>query len=247
MMTLYHRQQATLDQVRQAFRESDLKDKYIDAAIDLGRALIPERTIVSMIDHGVITHDHGIQLLFLHGYTQEDADALVKLGAAQRVATHKQLSKSELTAMYTDRLLTRSQAIDHITGLGYSDADATAMLDLADVKARTSALKLKQRGIQASLRAHHVTPQDAINQLEAAGVDNATARELVDLWVQERTTASRNLTEVQILKATDGQLFTLDECRARLMAIGLVEADAVVVMQIHGLIPGFTTRPAPGP
>jgi hypothetical protein len=247
MMTLYHRGQATLDQVRQAIRESNVKNKYIDQIIDLGRELIPQRTIVAMINHGVITHDKGIELLLLHGYTREDADSLVKLGTSERAQTHKTLSRADLVLMYTDRLLTRVEARDHLMKLGYSETDANAMLDLADVKAKTAALKVLQKGVQATLRAHHATPDEAIKRLIAGGMDERAARELVDLWTLERTTASRNLSESQITKATEFGLFTVPEGLARLQALGLTEPDATIVFQLAGLIPGVTVPPTPAP
>jgi hypothetical protein len=237
MMTLYHRGEATLDEVRQAFRESDLKNKYIDQAIQLSRQLIPERTIVSMIDHGVVTNDEGVDLLLIHGYTREDADRLVALGVAQRTTSHKILSKSDVLTMYADALLNRAQATDHLSALGYQAADVSAMLDLADYKRKASTLKIVERGIQASLKAHHITQQQALTQLQDAGLDHAQAQVLVDEWLQERRVATRSLTEKQIVDAIGSKIFTADDGRVRLQALGFSAGDVDVIFKLNGIEP----------
>ena len=237
MMTLYHRGEVTLDQVHQAFRESDLKDKYIDQAVELGRELIPQRTIVSMIDHGVIDHATGVELLLLHGYTREDADRLVKLGTAQRSTSHKSLSKTDILAMYTDALMNRQQAADHLTKLGYSSQDASEMLDLAEFKRKAQQLKVIERGIQASFRAHHLTAEQAMAELTHNGLDHTQAQILVDEWSQERKVVTRSLTEAQVVKFVNDLIMTPDDGRTRLHALGYSDTDIDLLYMDKGIIP----------
>lgn len=235
MMTLYHRRQVTLDEVHQAFRESDLKDKYIDAAVELGRELIPQRTIVSMIDHAVIDRATGVELLLLHGYTREDADRLVSLGAAQRTTSHRTLSKTDILAMYTDALMNRQQASDHLVKLGYSREDASEMLDLAEYKRKAATLKVIERGIQASLKAHHITAEQAMSELTHQGLDHAQAQILVDEWLQERKVASRSLTEKQIIDAVYAKFIEPAGAVSRLRVMGFGADDIRVIFRLNGL------------
>lgn len=244
MLTLYHRNQATLDQVRQAMRESDIKNKYIEQAIELGRRLIPERTIVSMLDHGVGTHEQAKQRLMEQGFDSADADALIALGAAQRTSTHKALSRTDIVTMFEDSLITRPQAIEHLTALGYTSEDATAMLQLADIKLETSTRRAIQKGIEATYKAHHISENEAISQLEAAGIEPKQARSLLDQWTTLRTQPTRSLTEAQVLKAGEEGIISVDDVITRLTALGLVEADVQVLLKVHGLMP-YTPLPLP--
>lgn len=236
MLTLFHRRQATLEQVQQAMRESDIKNKYIEQAIELGRRLIPERTIVSALGHGVITHDAALVALQEQGFTDTDAATLIDLGLAQHKSAHKELSRAELVAMYTDSLLTRADAITHLTGLGYSPADATSMLDLADVKSKSGALKALQRGIEAALKAHHLTTAQATAQLERAGMDHAQAAQLIDVWLTQRGSPTRSLSESQIIALGTHALITPEDARSRLLGLGLVQLDADLLLQLHGIV-----------
>lgn len=237
MATLVHRGAATREQFDQAMRESDIKNKYIDLAFESARHLIPERTVVSAIDHGVLGHDEGVSKLMEQGFSQQDADILVRLGTAQRTTAAKHLSRADVVAMFEDGLLSREQATARLVTLGYAHADAVAALELADLKAKASLLKVTERGIEASLKAHHLTEQQAKTQLTAAGVDALQAQRLVDQWMLQRGTATRSLTEAQVLKLGEVQLLSPDETKARLIALGLSEGDAVLLLQLHGLIP----------
>lgn len=236
MLELYHRGQVTIDDVKQALRESDLKDKYIQPAIDLGRTLVPQRTIIMMLQHGVITHARAHSMLTEQGYTDDDAEAFIALGAAEHVSGAKQLSRTDIVTMYVDSLLTRAQATDHLKSLGYHDDDITALLDLATVKANAAQLKAIQRGVESSLKAHHLTANQAIAQLDAAGMDHSQAQGLVDLWSQERGHAVRELTEAQILSLGEHGLISPEDALGRLVGYGLAEADAKLLLILHGVM-----------
>ncbi len=246
MLTLYHRGEATLDEVRQAMRESDVKNKYIEKAIELGRRLIPERTIVSMLDHGVGTHEQAKQRLLEQGYNEADAEALIALGAAQRTVTHKQLSRTDIVAMYEDSLLTKQEAVNHLGTLGFPQHDADAILQLADIKAHAATVRAVQRGIEASYKAHHLTQQEAVTQLETAGLEPRQARALVDQWTTLRLTPTRQLTEAQILKLGENGVISPDDARTRLIAAGLIAGDAELLLKLHGLVP-YTPLSSPIP
>lgn len=243
MLTLFHRGKATREEVLQAFHESDLKNKYAEQAIELGRHLVPERTIVSMVDHGVIAHDDAHRMLTEQGFNDADAEALIKLGAAQRTHAAKTLSRTDIVAMYEDSLLPERDAIAHLVKLGYAETDAHAMLALADVKAHASALRTLQRGIQAALHADHISKDDAIAELVKAGLDRTQATRLVDTWTQVKQSPTRTLTEAQVLKLAEQGLIGTDDCHARLVGLGLLAGDATLLMQSHGILP--PPHPAP--
>lgn len=237
MAQLVHRGEATREQFDQAMRESDMKDKYIDQAFLIAERLPPERMIVSAIDHGVLNHDDGLALLLKLGYSPDNSELLIKLGVAQRTQAHKTLTKADILAMYTDALLPRQDAAARLKLLGYTDADATEELDLADFKAKASALKSTQRGIEAALKVHHLTQDQAIQQLTAAGVEATQAKNLTDEWLAQRGQVTRTLTEAQIISATGDKIITLDDARTRLKAYGLSDVDVEILLKIHGLVP----------
>ena len=235
MMQLYFRGQATHDEVVQAFRESDLKNKYIEQAIELGRRLVPERTIVSMLDHGVIDHPRAVQMLSELGFNAEDANSLIALGVAQRTSSHKTLTKADILSMYTDSMLSLTAARDHLMQLGYSQADADAMLALADYKAKARTLKTLETGLEASYKAHHITADEVKTELVKAGLDQTQAAHLIDQWSLVRSTPTRSLTQAQILKAGELNILSVEDVRTRLIAEGLISGDVDILLRLHGI------------
>lgn len=235
MVQLYHRGLVTEDDILQAGRESDIKDKYIGYAVELGRRLVPERQITQMLQHNVIDRATAHTMLVQQGYNDADAESLINLGTSQRTNAHKELSRGDIVAMYENSLLTLQAAHDHLVSLGYPDADATAMLQLADVKAKAALLRATQKAIEASFRAHHLTATEAKNQLERAGMDAGQAQGLIDEWSAVRGAEVRSLTEAQILSLGEHGIISPDDTLARLVGYGLSAADAALLLELHGI------------
>lgn len=230
MMQLYYRGQATLDQVQQAFRESDLKDKYVDMAVELGRRLVPERLVVQMLQHAAITSDQAFVMLHEQGYSDDDVASLINLGIAEHTTTHKSLTKADIVAMYEDSLMPRKDAVDRLTALGYSAQDASDELDLADFKAKAASLRTLKAGTEAALKAHHLTADQAIINLTNAGLDHTQASQLVDQWLEQRGTPTRSLTEAQIIRVVEAKLITWADASTRLQSLGLSQQDAALLL-----------------
>lgn len=240
MLTLMHRGQATRAEVVQAMKESDIKDKYIDKAIELGRTLLPERMIVQALSHNAMTHDQAHQALVERGYNDADAEVLLALGHAERVSTQHALTRTDVLAMYVDSLLTRKEAEDHLVKLGYTITDANALLELQDVKVQATQRRTIQRGVEASLQAHRITEQEAVNQLIAAGVDVTQAKALAASWLKQRGQAVRTLTESQTVTAAADQIITPQQAYDRLRAMGYSQDDASILLELKGMPAGTT-------
>lgn len=239
MLTLYHRGQATRDDVVTAMKQSDIKDQYIEQAIDLGRRLVPERLIVQMLGKAVIDHPTAHTMLVQQGFNDDDAEALINLGAATRLTAAHALTRTDLVAMYEDSLLTRAEVTSKLTALGFTNVDATALLDLADTKLKAATLRTVQRSVEASLKIGHLTQQQAINQLETAGVSSTQAHGLVDQWMQVKGAVTRSLTEAQIIDLGEAQLIQPNDVLTRLQGYGLSQGDAELLMQLKGIpLPG---------
>jgi hypothetical protein len=243
MMSLYHRGEVTLDDVHQAFRESDMKDKYFEQSVKLGETLVPQRQITQMLQHGVIKDADAMSMLLKLGYDKASARALIDLGSAEHKTSLHALTKSDIVTAYADFLMPRDEAIKHLVSLSFTKQDAVELLDLSDVKAHRATLKATQNGVKASLQAKHLTQAEAISQLIDAGMTHAQALQLTDLWIVQHGNPTRSLTEAQVLKLAEVNLITWEDCRDRLIGLGLVAADADLLLKLHGIGPA----PPPAP
>lgn len=236
MMTLYYRGQATLGEVTQAFAESDMKDKYAAQAVNLGRRLIPERQVTTMLQHGVISHPDAIAYLMMEGYVQQDAEYLVALGAQEHHLALKELTKADIQTLYTDRLITHQQAVDRLATLGYSAEVSGWILSLADARRQASLARTLQTQVKALFQKHELDREQAIGRLVAGGVPQENARAIVDEWELVHSIPSRTLTEAQTIKAAADEIIPVQEAQDRLQGMGYSEHDAVLLLKIAGLI-----------
>lgn len=247
MRTLVNRGLATREDFDQAMRESDIKDKYIDWSFQVGQRLIPERLIVTALDHGSITPDEATTRLEWLGYSDEDIQLLIALGTAEGKTTKHALTRADIVALYEDGKMARADALSRLTSLGYTAADAEAVLEIADLKSAASALRVQERSIETSYKAGHLTQQQATDQLTAAGVNPTQAVTLVASWQQVKGRAVKELTEAQILKLGADLIIQPEDCLNRLVAYGLSQGDALLLMQLEGVPNPNAPAPTLGP
>ena len=235
MTHLYHLGKVTQQEVEQAFFESDQKDKYAKYIFDLGRRLIPERTIVAAIHNGVVQRDEGLSMLKQLGFDEHDATVLVDVGLHERASAHKELSRAQIVSLYETHVFKKQEAIDHLVQLGFQTRDADLMLTLADSVAHTRELKAEQQHVRALFIGGHVDELGAENQLIALGIDQATAAHSISVWKRERGRATRGLSEAQVLKAVESNVLTYQQGLAQLQGLGFSQPDAVIILSSHGL------------
>ena len=235
MGSLVHRGLATEDDFKQAVRESDIKDKYVDKAFALQERLLPERLIVSAIHYGAIDLQTGASMLLELGYSQQSASILLKLGLAEAHGTSHQLTRAQIGQLYADAIITRTDALSKIEALGFSATDAGYMLTLIDVQSQLKEQRAETSVIRANYLANAVTTQQATTELNNIGITGVAATHLINVWDNEKRRASRNLSEAQIVKAAKEQTITGQQALTDLTAIGYARNDATILLTSNGV------------
>lgn len=225
LIQLWHRGAISEDVVRQAIRESDVKDKYIDAIIEGGRHLMPERTVVSAIRQGVFTRDEGITHLLELGFNAADAAALADEAKSTRTQTQRDLSLSMIEQLYLERMITRPQAAAMITKLRYDAQDTEFILSLTD-HARHFRMQQAAIGrIHTRFVSHKMTKAEASTALDKLGMDTTGRDDALTLWEYEREANVPSLTLSQLQGAIRRGVITFDRFRADVLALGYPESD----------------------
>ncbi len=207
LIQLMHRGVVTEDFVRQAIRESDVKDKYIDAIIAGGRHLMPERTVVSAIRQGVLTYDQGIEHLRELGFNAADAATLASEAKATRTQPQRDLTLSMIHALYVDRLITEPAATAR-----HARFQNTAI-------ARVHSLYI----------AHRLTRNHASNALDKIGVDPTGRNDILKLWTDEREANVPRVSLAQLQGAIRRKVISFEHFRERVLAMGYAEADLLIL------------------
>ena len=234
-LELYNRGEMTQAEVEQAIRESRVKNKYIGDILKLRRRLPPERSIVSMLAHGAISHQRAAQLLAEQGFSAEDAASLIKAGTAQRTTATKHLAVGTIAELYAERAMDETQAVEHLRALGYSDADARLELKVAALRREHAWRQTAAGRIGTDYVNRLIDRPTATAHLDRIGLVSTQRDEYLTLWDLERSARVKRLTEAQVIAGVKHGALTVQDGRARLVGMGYDQVDADVLLKTAGL------------
>lgn len=231
MSELVNRGEATEAEFVQAMRESRVKDKYIPLAFALRRRIPPAREISTALSHGAIDQATAIRKIMDYGYSEQDAEIIVKSAAHLKVAAHKANITSAVLAAYEEFLIPRAEALDLIKQMNYDDKEAEFILEGADFR---QSAKIVNQAV-TSVRSHYVSRridrQTASGELDALGLPSANRDYLLQIWDLERSVNVKVLSEAEIVKAVKKSLITPDDGLARLQNLGYSADDATLLLE----------------
>ena len=232
---------------RQAFLEGPWRNKWEPVFRKLAEYVPPPRTITAMFHAGQLSHDQAAQYLMANGLAPDLADAYLAPGhTAAATAAEKHLAKTDIVTAYTDKIMSRGQALAALETLHYSATDAGFLLDLADLKETTAQLRAGITRVRSLFQAGKLTATDAATALHALGVTGSQAGDLITTWQIGQTHAAvRTLTPAQVEGAVKYGLITPDDAIARLVSDGYEPSEAwlALAVALHGT-GGLPARPA---
>lgn len=232
MLNLLNRRFLSEDEVRLAIRESDVKNKYIDAILESRKYIPPVRTIGVLIANGALTDEQGLALYAENGVRPEDAAAYVTSAHHAKTASHKHLAISEIGTLYEERYIPRDDAIGAMVDMGYTAADAGLVLEVADLRRWRKFLDQAVSKVHSLYVAHKMADTEAQLLLDQLGIPPDQKADLLALWDLQKQANIRTLTEAQVIKAMNYGVITAEQAKAELVGMGYQPADADVLIAI---------------
>ena len=245
MSELYNRGEATLAELKQAMRESRLKNKYINQATKLARRLIPYRTINTILAHGVRDHEWGIKYLMDLGYTHDDASALVSTSTSAKTAHIKQLTEAQIVTLYEAKAISETEAEKQLGDFGYAPHEAAFVLDYAKARRALSEQSKAITFLRTGYMNHRITITEASAAMDKIGIPHDQRDQLKTDWEIERSTQVKVLTEPQITAAVKEGVVQFADAQAKLVEMGYDNNDAKVLLAtaLKGIPTGVTINP----
>ena len=234
MTTLYHRGLVSLDEVKQAIRESDVKNKYIEGAIELGVKYPALFELVNLYKNGEIDAAYVTKVLLAEGYEREFIDQIVKSAHKGKTPTAKHLSQADYTELYDAAAISRHDAIDGLVSLGYTEHDAGIILDVADTRAQTKIVTSQITNVRQQFDRFRITEQQAREKLDKIGLPKTEVDRLLNAWVAIRPDGVKQLTEAQVMKVHKDGLIDDTDALNRLRALGYNQGDSELLLQVYG-------------
>lgn len=229
MLHLLNRRLMTEDEVRAAIRESDIKNKYIQAIIDSRVYLPPPRSVVPQLRHHSIDEATARKFLSDYGVTPEAQDAFIKEASSTRTTAERHVTAMQVIDAYEEHLIDRPTAITRIESLNYSAADATMLLDLADAKQTDRAISSALTRIRGLYVGYRATRADTVTSLAGLNVPNADQAQLLAVWDHERSANAPDLTVAQWQGALRRDVIRQDQFATAMTAKGYNDFQITVL------------------
>lgn len=230
MADLVNRGQATPADLAQAAAQSDLAIEFQKFVPYLREYWPPVRSILPMLRAEAITPAEAAHYWDAQGVPPALQTIFLKEAAHHSNSTVKQLTQAQIVASYENRLLDRATAHARLVALTYSDADANALLDLADEKRTTALTNATVNMVGRRYVAYKLSKNDATHALATAGVPNAAQLDLFRLWGIERSANVHVLTPSAIVGAYRRDVITARATKTRLLELGIDPADLAIVV-----------------
>lgn len=221
----------------QAFKEGPWRDKWLQPFERVSEYIPPPREITTLLKDNAISNSEAQKLLEQRGLTPQLAAAYIHSGHSTVTSSSKALTKAQILSLYQDGIITESEAVGQLTGLGESQADARLLLALEDYKREATALNGAVSRIKSLYIGGKISLTSAQNAVAQLGIDATQAKGMVEAW---RVAASNNvklLTESQIADAFEYQIMTQATATQQLVALGYSAYDAWVILSVKAKTP----------
>ena len=232
MLRLHRMGKTTVEEVKQALRESRLKDKYIDHALELTTEIPPLFTTRAMLASGSITDAQAAELLKEGGYQDFVIKAVIQTAHKTKTAKTRDLTEGMLSALYLEQAITAQQFRDQLKHLGYSDAEAAQIQQIDDWRISKTARDSAVAHLHAAFVAHKISQKEAEDGLHQLLVPATMVERLINDWLLERRSAVRLLTPGQIIAAWRLKLIETATALGKLVNLGYSGPDAGLLLEI---------------
>ena len=230
----------------QAFLEGPWRNKWESIFRGFAVYIPPPRTVTTLLSHGVISDAQAQEWFQKTGMTPETAKAYVASAVAAKTTTHRQLTESNVQALYLEQLLTRTQAEGMLEDLGYDPDTANYVLEAWDFARARSAYQSAVTRVGSFYTGRKIDRPSAIKALQSLDVPDAAVTHLMAGWDAERAMTVKELTAAEVVDAVYYEVKDQAWALEQLEKLGYTAHDAWVKLSVrmHGAVPG---EPGEGP
>lgn len=221
-----------VDEFTRMFKESRIKNRYGPLLLQMRTRLIPQETVRLLYRNGVYPRDKTLETLMAHGFTAEDAAALLALEETRQDETTKELTRAQIVDMYDEQILDAATTRELLVALGYAEANVDLMIALADIKRTQRFVNAAVARVRSAFITGKLDDIEVSAQLDALQVSPQQRDELLAIWDIDRTTISKTLTPAQIRQAFKKDFIQETEAVARLVAQGYDDTDANLYLKL---------------
>jgi SOS response regulatory protein OraA/RecX len=253
MLTLLKRGRVSTADVKDALRQSRLKDAYIDDALELATELPALYETRALLSAGAITAAQGTQLLLQQGYTAEIVKAIVKSAIGDITSETKVLTQTIYIDLYQESAITPTEFITELKALGYTESQAELIRTAYDNKIAITNRNAVISKIRAMYTGRKITESRAQHDLNELGIPSDMVDKLMEDWKLILDVDVKLLTPAQVVDAWFMGLMAQGDPAANtqlalkyLEMLGYSDGDAMTLLEIKNKGP-LTDDSSPSP
>jgi hypothetical protein len=231
--------------VRQAFLESDIKNKWFDVWAALAEYRPPPRTVTALLREGVLNDAEAAAEFTKSGLSPALSAKYVLAAHHQKTLASKELTKADILAGYIDGLIPHDQALAGLVALDWAPDAAKLELDMADFRRNKALLDGAVTKVKTLYVARKISAETARDALAKLGVNAAGVTSLFGVWEIERANTVQRLTAAEWATAVKDGLVDEGQAVAQLIALGWTPFEAWVRIALGNK--GSMTTPKPPP
>lgn len=205
---------------------SDIRPEYAPTLWDLRFNYPPLFQLNRLVADGTIDGDQAAKWAGYNLEAPEVIDALKVSWSKPKSSSAKEATAANLRAEYEGLFLSRTELIDALVKLGYSEADANDLADLGDAARVKSYRDRVVTAIYKGFLARQISENQARVALAEDGIDPAAIDHLVQLWTREAALTRHELTQAQVVNAYKRAVLSFAQALSELTDRGLSDADA---------------------
>jgi hypothetical protein len=229
-LQLLNRGKISKERFREIVARSNVRTEFTDELLELRRRLPTIIQIRQLVSSGAVADDLAVRWMVEQGYDREVAEGVVQAAKSRKTEKQRDLTLSTITTLYEAREVSREQAREWISALGYDERETQALLDLHDARRELSMRERAVSAIRTQYVTQRITEVQARAALDGLGVAPSAQDDLFRIWDLERESRRTLLTRADVVRAL--RMGLRDEAWARryLDALGYSREDIDLIL-----------------
>jgi len=211
--------------------------------------------VLQAFKKGMIDQQETVTRLMELGYQQWDVDFIIELAIWEEQikdtpdfrSDYQKDIKSIVEKAYSQRIMSRSDALSMLRAIGCTDAEGDYLLETVDYYYGLTILNKRIGAIGETYIKRGINRGEAISQLGRVGITSDTQEQVLNDWAIDRNTRSRRLTESQYRKAMTEEVISAGEYQENMRGLGYTDYDIWILTALALGVEKAGTRPSSGP
>ena len=217
---MYHRGIISRDEVIELLRSLDVMPFWRDKILELSESPFTRVDVRRMFKLGVLSFEEVVKAYKDLGYSDDKAGKLAEFVQVDIMEEERNLSKTEVTVLYREGVISRDEAVTFLGDLGYPDSHVAFILSLEDMRLAGEKFRMIKSTVKRRYVRGLVDRNDVVVLLSKVGISSREIETSVEAWDLEKEEISSLPTKAEIFRFFKKGIVSEVEVRDMLKKLG---------------------------